>query len=304
MVPVLSVDLAARLERVTGRSVVGATAVSRGYTPAERWVVDLDDGTRVFAKSGADSATSAVATWLRREHEAYTSLEADFMPRLLGWDDDGTTPILLLEDLSAAAWPPPWDATRLAAVEDALDTMAVTPPPDGAPDLEVAQRERLSGWRRIAAAPGAFLGFGLVTEGWLKRVLPALAEVSEGATLSGTSLVHFDIRSDNLCVLDGRACVIDWPGYARGNASFDRACWALSLARDGGAPPWLTMPDSGGMSALLAGYFAAQAGLPSIPTAPGVRALQREALEVALPWAVRELGLPDLDGPSAPSRRG
>lgn len=296
----LSPDQTARIEGLVGRAVVGATPVHRGYTPAERWVVDLEDGIRIFAKSGADSATSAVATWLRREHEAYTHIDAGFMPRLLAWDDDGMTPVMVLEDLSAARWPPPWTEADVSAVERALDAMAAVSPPRGAPDLETTQRERLSGWRRVAADPLAFLGIGLVTEAWLGRAMPDLLAASDEARLVGESLVHFDVRSDNVCVLDRRALVIDWPGFAKGNASFDRACWSLSLARDGVASPWQTMPDSDGMAALLAGYFAAQAGLPAIPTAPGVRPLQRAQLEAALPWVVRELGLPELDGGNAP----
>lgn len=299
MAPVLSIDLAARLERVMGRSVVGATAVSRGYTPAERWVVHLDDGTRVFAKSGADSATSAVAAWLRREHEAYTSLEADFMPRLLGWDDDGVAPLLVLEDLSSANWPPPWDIETLAAVRTALAGVRRTVAPADAPDLELAQRERLSGWVRISRDRAPFLALGLVTPAWLEQVLPVLLEASAHAELRGESLVHFDVRSDNICVRNGRAILIDWPGYARGNGLFDLASWLPSLWREGGPPPWDVLPNSEGFSVLLAGYFAAQAGLAPIPTAPGVREVQRLQLGAALPWAIRELGLPDLDGPNA-----
>jgi len=300
--PDIPTELAGRLGRLMGRAVIGATAVHRGYTPAERWVVDLEGGARVFAKSGADSATSAVATWLRREHEAYAHIEADFMPRLLGWEDDGVAPLLVLEDLSDARWPPPWTAEAIAAVRSTLTSVAGTAVPAGAPDLE-AQRERLSGWARIASDRAPFLGLGLVTEAWLERALPVLLDVSARTELRGDSLVHFDVRSDNLCLRAGRALLIDWPGYARGNALFDLASWLPSLWREGGPSPWEVLPESEGLSTLLAGYFAAQAGLPPIPTAPGVRDIQRAQLEAALPWAVRELGLPALDGAAVPQGR-
>jgi hypothetical protein len=70
--------------------------------PAGRWVVDLADGSTAFAKVGT---TENTANWLRTEHETYRPLTAGFMPRLLGWDDVDA-PILLLEDLSGAVWPP------------------------------------------------------------------------------------------------------------------------------------------------------------------------------------------------------
>ncbi len=220
------------------------------------------------------------------------------MPRLLGWEDDGVAPLLVLDDLSDARWPPPWTAETVEAVRRTLARVAGTAAPAGAPDLEAAQRERLSGWVRVSNDRAPFLGLGLATEGWLDRALPALLDVSARAQLRGDSLVHFDVRSDNLCLRDGHAILIDWPGWARGSAQFDLASWLPSLWREGGLPPWEVLPNSEGLSALLAGYFAAQAGLPPIPTAPGVRDIQRAQLEAALPWAVRELGLPDLDGRS------
>jgi hypothetical protein len=40
----------------------------------------------------------------------------------------------------------------------------------------------------------------------------------------------------------------------------------------------------------VAGFFAARAGLPAPEGAPTVREFQLRQLEVALPWAARELG--------------
>jgi hypothetical protein len=48
---------------------------------------------------------------------------------------------------------------------------------------------------------------------------------------------------------------------------------------------------AGGLAAVLAGFFASRAGLPPPPTAPGVRAFQFAQARVAIPWALRELGL-------------
>jgi hypothetical protein len=46
----------------------------------------------------------------------------------------------------------------------------------------------------------------------------------------------------------------------------------------------------GALAVALAGFFAARAGLPPPSGAPTVREFQRKQLEVALPWAARELG--------------
>jgi len=55
---------------------------------------------------------------------------------------------------------------------------------------------------------------------------------------------------------------------------------------------WELVPDTQGLAALVAGYFAGHAGLPPPATAPRVREFQLRQAEVALPWAARELGLP------------
>ena len=49
-------------------------------------------------------------------------------------------------------------------------------------------------------------------------------------------------------------------------------------------------------AAWLLGFFAARAGLPPIPDAPGVRPIQLAQLEVVLPWACRLLALPPPGG--------
>jgi len=44
----------------------------------------------------------------------------------------------------------------------------------------------------------------------------------------------------------------------------------------------------------MSGYMAARAGLPPPESAPGVREVQLEQLQTALPWAIRELDLPPI----------
>ena len=94
--------------------------------------------------------------------------------------------------------------------------------------------------------------------------------------------------------------VIDWNFTCRGNGLLDLAFWLPSLHAEGGPEPERALPDAPGWAALIAEFFACRAGLPTIPTAPRVREVQLAQLRTALPWAVRALGLPPLDGPAAP----
>ena len=279
-----------RAEEAIGTPALAWTPVERGYTQHERWLVRLEDGTTAFVKASTDAAS---AEWLRRELLVYGEVEAAFLPRLLVHRDG----LLVLEDLSGAEWPPPWSAGAVDCVVEGLAEIAETAPPDGLVRLE-AQRERFDGWADVAADPAPFLSLGLCSRGWLEGALPGLLAASRAAELGGSALVHGDVRSDNLCVRGGRAVFVDWNEACVGNALFDLVCWAPSLAMEGGPAPEEMVGDRAGaaeMAALVASYFAARAGLPAIPTAPGVRALQRAQLEVALPWALRALGLPELD---------
>jgi hypothetical protein len=209
--------------------------------------------------------------------------------------------MLLLEDLSRAYWPPPWDDELIERVRLTLDRVAATEPPAYLPDLE-HQRSFLSGWRGVEADPIPFLGLELASPAWLEGALPDLVAASDRAVLSGSSLVHFDVRSDNLAFLTDRTMLVDWTHPAVGNPLLDIVGWLPSLCLEGGPrPDQILGPEATELAALVAGYFAFQAGLPPPPTAPTVRPLQLATLRVALPWACRLLGLPPPDGPTTPT---
>jgi hypothetical protein len=283
----LPADLAARVEGLLGSPIASARRVTRGYTQAERWVVRTTGGDRAFVKAAVNEQT---ATWLSIERRMYEELRADVLPRCLG-GDGGERPILILEDLSDAHWPPPWGPDRVAALRKALAGLHLAPVPDGLPSAE-AERDRLDGWPRVAADPAPFLALGVVSKAWLSRALPTLREASRAAVLGGEAPLHFDVRSDNVAFAGGRTLLVDWNWTCRGNPSMDLACWLPSLHVEGGPPPHEVWTDGPEIPALVAGYFASVAGLS--PPFPGstVRGLQRAQLGAALPWAALALNLP------------
>lgn len=149
-------------------------------------------------------------------------------------------------------------------------------------------------WRTIAADPEPFLALGLCSAAWLVAALPMLAGAAAAAPLAGDSLVHLDVRSDNLCFRDVRAVVIDWNHAAIANPDLDIAFWLPSLHAEGGPPPEAVLPNVPGLAAYVAGFFCARAGQAAIADAPHVRPLQVQQSRTALPWAARSLGLPPL----------
>lgn len=278
-----------------GAEAVGAALVeweavaTRGYARScAHWRARLADGRRVFVKH---ALTATAVEWLRAERVIYEAVSGSFMPAFFGAYDDGDVALIVLEDLTDAEWPPPWSPSRVESVLASLDALHRTAPPKDIGRLEGIRAE-IVGWPDVAASPEPLLSTGLCAPSWLEEALPALLQASEAARLDGTELLHVDVRSDNLCLRDGRALLFDWNLARVGNGDFDVAFWLPSLALEGGPPPWEVLPDAGPLAAAVAGFFCARAGLPPPPTAPTVRDFQRAQAQVALAWTARELGLP------------
>jgi hypothetical protein len=260
---------------------------TRGYAMAYHAIAELDDGSTAFVKAGAEELTSE---FLRDELRFYRSVEAPFMPQLLGYDE-ADPPFLVLEDLSDSRWPPPWDAGSIAAVRATLEAVWSTPPPEWLPPVADERDRLVGGWAEIEADPQPFLSLGLCTAEWLERALPVLHHAAVTAPIEGDVLIHLDVRSDNIALTDRGAVLVDWNFACLANPDLDLAAWLPSLRLEGGPEPEALLSDAGGFAAVLAGFWGARAGLPPPPTAPQVREVQRAQLEVALGWAARELEL-------------
>ncbi len=281
----------ARATAAIGAEPVSWRPVKRGgQTAASRWIAGLADGSAVFVKI---AFTLDTAAWIRDEHVVYAQLgERSFMPRLLGWHDDGERPVLVLEDLSAARWPPPWDRPSIDAVLACLEEVHATPPPA---DLEMVDGRGiayLDGWREIERDPLPALALGLFGARWLAAWIPTLSAAASETPLGGGALLHVDVRSDNVCLHDGRATLVDWNWAAVGAPAFDLASWLPSLHAEGGPAPEALMPHGASFAAMLAGFFVWRASRPPIPEAPHVRPKQLMQARAAVPWAARALGLP------------
>jgi hypothetical protein len=282
--------IATRVAQVLGWTPARWREVRGGYTPAARYVVEAGSS-RAFVKV---ATTPRTAMSLRHEAHAYGAVQPAFRPELLGWQDDETRPILIIEDLSAATWPPPWRDEQIA------DAAAVIAAMHGASaDLPTyAERHDVDepGWDAVASAPEAFLGLGLTTVAWLNHALPALIEAERACSTEGDAITHWDIRSDNMVFTESGLKLIDWSEACLSNPEIDLGAWLPSLCFEGGPRPEHLLPHAPEVAAWISGYFAANAGLPIIPDAPFVRRVQREQLSTALPWVQRALGLPPLDG--------
>jgi hypothetical protein len=243
----------------------------------------------VFVKASVDAGT---AEWLRREADLYECIAGPYMCRVLGWDG-ADLPILVLEDLSDARWPPPWEPGMVEAVLDAVRAVRETVPPEGLPRLE-SFREEFTCWPLVRDEPEKFLWLGLCSREWLEAALPTLVEAEANAVLTGEALLHLDVRSDNLCVRDGRACLVDWNWACVGNPMVDVAAWLPTLYAEGGPEPESVLPTAPGvpeLAAMMAGYWAWNAARSELRPGSLLRTHQKAWLRCALLWAARALGL-------------
>lgn len=282
----LEEEVRQRVEAMIGFAPNAWREVHGGYTPAKRYVVR--NGSRsAFVKL---ATTPLTAGMLNREIGIYQNLSGPFMPQVLGWHDDHVSPILAIEDLSTAYWPPPWTEETTALVLDQIGLMHRS---SGSIERRgFLDGGREPGWASVARDPAPFLAMGLVTPEWLEAALPALIDAEMRCELDGEAVTHLDLRSDNICIHDGIVKFIDWAEGGVGSAAVDLGFFLPSFAFEGGPTPDAVMPRAPEVAALVSGYFASRAGLPIIADAPLVRRVQREQLSTALPWVQRALGLP------------
>ena len=264
-----------------------------GYSPATRLICDSDRG-KFFLKAGS---TPEIAVQIRREISVYRRLDSAFMPEIIAADERAEIPLLIIEDLSDAFWPPPWSNARVNQVSAAIQAIHQIPT-----ELETFMEVRgnpphststeKSGWSAVEVDPKPFLNLGIADEPWLNESLAILVDAESRCSTEGDALCHWDIRSDNMCITrGGQVKLIDWNLACRSNPDLDLGFWLPSLELEGGPSPESLLPNAPEIAAWVSGFFAARAGLPMIPDAPGVRDIQLRQLHKALPWCVRQLKL-------------
>jgi aminoglycoside phosphotransferase (APT) family kinase protein len=294
------------IEEQLGARVVAAVTQTGGFSPGVAARLRLDDGRRAFVKAIGPEPNPTSPGFHRAEIRVASALpETAPVPRFLGSLDQEGWVALLFEDIEGTMPAQPWRHDELERVLGAVADLAaaLTPSPITLPGPAERLGDSFHGWRQLVEAHerGEDRLSGL--DPWALRHLHALAGLEAGwaAAAAGETLVHSDLRADNLLLTPERVVVVDWPHALIGAPWFDLLCMLPSVHMQGGPVPETIFgrhPVAAGADpesvtavlAALAGYFVRQSRQPPPPGLPTVRAFQAAQGETALAWLRRRIG--------------
>jgi hypothetical protein len=274
-----------------------------GFSPGATTRLRFAVGPDIFVKAVGLALNQESPSLHRREATISRSLPpSPYWPRLLNAYDDGDWVALAFEAVNGRMPAHPWVKAELDAALDALAELhrLLTPSPS---DAVAAASARLGntfdGWLRLASLDAVPAGL----DGWAERHLEQLVDLESGwrGACDGDTLLHLDIRSDNLLLTEAGAVFVDWPHAAVGAPVLDLICWAPSVVLEGGPDPETLLhshrlygtADPATVTTLvaaLAGFFVERSLQPPPPGLPTLRAFQAAQGEVALAWLQRRTG--------------
>ncbi len=299
-----------------GSPVVRGVRVWGSYGPGPSHRLLHSDGRRSFIKALWPESNSFQIESFGKELRNYAELGEimkPWAPELLGVVKHGDWHAMLLEDLGPKT-APPWRTRDARTVAHGLAEFHSAGEGARTPDylrsvfeLEVFDVANL--WKEPVSSSDLRKLAGLAANpddafAWLERNVQRLIEASAELPTQAASqtVLHMDVRSDNLRVVDGRLRLFDWPFVCTGPHEVDAAAFAQTVEAEGG-PDTATVLDwyqdirpldsdlLAGSMAAISGFFANRAWQPGIPDLPRIRPWQRAQLGVTLKLSAEMLGL-------------
>jgi aminoglycoside phosphotransferase (APT) family kinase protein len=268
-----------------------------GYSPGPALtLVTAHD--RLFVKAADVAAHPVAANLHRREAAVAGTLPAGVPTPALRWAlDDDDWVVVAFDAVDGRPPQVPWVDEEVRAVARLVDVLAGVEAPQLLP---LDADGTFDGWENLAGGDGAGLDS---YDPWVTRNLDRLAHLEQTVTVAaaGTTLMHGDLRGDNVLLKGGEALAVDWPYAAKAAAFCDLVGWLPSLRMQGGPDPEEMLlstrvgraADRDAVTAYLvalAGYFVHGSLQPDPPGIPHVRAFQRGQGEVCIAWLRARLG--------------
>lgn len=253
------------VQETKGSTVLTAESQNSGFSLGTADRLTFADGTHAFLKAVNEAEQAQTAALNRSEIKAIQMLPttAPVASLLASYDQDGWV-ALLLEDIEGHH-PEHWIEEEILAGLRALDHIAKLSIDDASELDELTEsigEETYESWEKIAALPlhrGLYEHLAdhpLLAE--LETMFDDLNEraagfaqtIRETVDLTGNSMVHTDIRADNILIKDsGEAVIIDWPWACHGAGYFDSVALLANIVAQGGDFDW---DDACSASSILA----------------------------------------------------
>ncbi len=296
------------VEDALGSPVVTATSQLSGFSPGVAARLQLADGRRLFLKAIGPTPNPDSPKFHRREAQVVAALPTKApVPRLLGSYDEGEAGwiVLWFDDIEGYHPAQPWAAADLDRVMRALIDLStlLTPSPLSHPfvaDAADALRTEICGWTNLVSETPFQVD---ELDPWSRRHLAALValEAEAPAAVVGDTLLHFDLRADNILLTPEQVWIVDWPHVRVGAAWADTIFFAPSVTMQGGPPPEQLLArhpashgaDQRAMTAVIAavaGFFIHRSLQPAPPGLPTLRAFQAAQGAVARDWLEERTG--------------
>jgi Phosphotransferase enzyme family len=290
------------LEEALDGEVVSAETQPGGFSPGIASIVELHDGRRTFVKAVAHEPNPSSPVLHRREARVVGAMPAAApVPRLLWSFDEGAEGwvVLALDAVDGHEPAQPWRANELERVLAGVNVLcdALTPAPLDLGSASAALIDGINSWHLLASDTPAEL------DDWSRRHLAQLVELerSAAAAVAGETLLHFDLRADNILLARDRVYFVDWPHARIGPPWLDCVAFAPSVVMQGGPQPEELLRRWPGAAeaehdavtaavASVAGFFTHRALLPPPPGLPTLRSFQAAQGEVARRWLAERAG--------------
>ncbi len=292
-----------------GTPVVTAVTQPTGFSPGVAVRPTAENGRRAFLKAVSPEPNPEAPLVHRREISIVNALPtATPVPRLLWSHDEGDDGwvVLAFEDIDGRHPTQPWQTDELDRVVAAMEELAATLTPSPVPAAAVGTAgNRFAtdrrGWRLLRDERPSRLDR---LDEWSRRNLDALIgmESTIEDAIEGDTLLHQDLRSDNILLAGDRTWFVDWPHARIGAAWLEVVTFAPSVTMQGGPPPENVVtrhaairvadPDAVTAAAVaLAGFFTHRAAQPPPPGLPTVRAFQDAQGAITRDWVSQRTGL-------------
>jgi aminoglycoside phosphotransferase (APT) family kinase protein len=294
------------IERHLNSSVIKAVTQSGGFSPGVASRLYLSDGRRVFVKAVSVHQNPDSPSIHRKEAQIAAFLpKSTPAPNLLWTYDDGEWVVLLYEDIEGSQPRMPWIKEELDRVLSAVTALATefTPAPIAAPTVQETLGQSFQGWRRFLQSKKEASSALKDLDDWAKRNLERLADLESSweTAAAGDTLLHCDIRADNILLTKERVFFVDWPWTSIGAKWLDLLFMLPSVAMQDGPKPWEIF-DNHPLSrdvparaitsvlAALTGLFLCLATKPPPPGLPTLRRFQSAQGASSLEWLKRRTG--------------